>query len=112
MKRATFAVLTVIFAAALCRLDQKQAEIREIDRLDKIFGEIADGAVKVIYLKEDPALVRDRDLFIKLCLQEAVDRRTWDAEILAGIRCSHCKGPHIWEWCSENPRAPKLEDLR
>ena len=111
MKRVALLVLIVILAATLWRLNQKQAEIAEVDRLDRIFGEIADQAQVVVYLEEDLAIVKERERCIEVCLQEAVERRTWDVEIREGRRCFYCKGPHIWEWCEWNPRAPKLEDL-
>ena len=112
MKRIALVALTVILAAAIWRIDRKQAEIKEIDRLDKLFGDISDSSLRVVYLEEDPELVEHRNRFSRQCLKEAVERRAWDAEIRDGLRCSHCKGPHIWEWCEVNPRAPKLEDLR
>lgn len=102
MKYATLAALAAILAVCLYRLNDKVEAVREEDRLDRIFGDIAKSAAKVVYLEEDPEVVEHRERFTRQCLKEAVERRTWDAEIRDGLRCWYCKGPHPWSWCENN----------
>jgi len=102
MKYAILAALAAILVVCLHRVDSKVAEVAEENRLDQIFGDIAESAAKAVYLEEDPELVGHRERFARQCLQEAIERRTWDAEIRDGLRCFYCKGPHPWSWCAHN----------
>lgn len=97
-----FLVASISFLVVM--VSKRVAEVALEDRLDILFGEIAEEAAKTIYADGALLLRAEREHLKRAYLQEHLQQRAagWPQEIKGGTRCWYCKGPHFWEWCVEN----------